>query len=484
MLEDNVCTRTVAEDLCIGCGVCAGICPKNNLVMMESSQGGYVPSSGGHCLDNCVECLKVCPFQDHEFNEDSLGENIFGGVPEIHRLPETGFYLSTYAGHVADPDHRWNGASGGMATWFLETLLRKNIVDQVCCVTSHPEANRLFQFATFTDPEEIRRSAKSVYYPIELSGALRHIRKNKGTFALIGLPCFIKAVRLAAYRSTKLRSRIAVLAGLTCGQLKTKFFAELVIRQMGLDPVKVSHLCFRDKTNATRADNFSISARSNEKIKFTNWFGVPSSAWMLGMFKPRPCTICDDVYAELADITFMDAWLPEYAHDKAGTSIVITRSGLADRIIRENGILTGECVQEEIPVERVIESQAPVLKTKRDDLALRLWVESRAGRPVPRKRVAMTKPTFLDRLIIRNAEAIRKKSFSALEKQRKSNEPGVQILMKEMRKLLLVKKWLPRLKRKNFAAGLRRRLGVIVSGLSNSKNGREGADAGNSRGGR
>lgn len=33
---------------------------------------------------------------------------------------------------------------------------------------------------------------------------------------------------------------------------------------------------------------------------------------------PRACNYCDDVFAECADVTCMDAWLPEYSQDHRG----------------------------------------------------------------------------------------------------------------------------------------------------------------------
>lgn len=456
MPENNVCTTTVAQELCVGCGVCAGVCPHNNLVMRENQDGGYVPASLGHCMPSCSECLHVCPFQDHNVNEDSLGRIIYEATPGIHYRSEIGYFLNTYVGYVADSAHRWRGASGGIATWFLKKLLLKNIVDHVICVTPNPDPRELFAFKILSHPDEIIGSAKSAYYPVELSQAIQTVRTKPGRYALIGLPCFIKAVRLAALRNLKLRKRIVVYAGLTCGHLTTKGFAESLARRMGLDPEKVTHFCFRQKAPERPALNFTVTATGERASAAIEWNDFPVFAWMSGMFKLRSCNFCDDIFAELADISFMDAWLPEYSGDSAGTSLVITRSALAHRIIREDGIENGECILRDIPVERIIESQLGRIKNKREMLRYRLWIEARAGHATPQKRVARKRPNLLDWLFILNEEAIRKRSFVALSKQRQSGEPGLTVFMKELQRDLYLRKWLYRLRKENIKSGIKR----------------------------
>jgi len=405
-----------------------------------------------------MECLAVCPFEDHETNEDSLGEALYGQVPVVRYAEEIGYYRNSYVGHVADPDHRWQGASGGMATWFLRELLVSCVVDRVICVTPNPDPNRLFRFEIISDPADLLRSAKSAYYPVELSGALHFVLENPGRYALIGLPCFVKAIRLAASRNAKIGKRIEVVAGLTCGQLKTKCFAESIARRMSLAPEQITRLCFRHKTHDRPATNFSITV-SGERLSGTiEWNNFYVMAWMTGMFKIRSCDYCDDIYSELADISFMDAWLPEYSDVSAGTSIVITRSALAEAIIQDKGIRDGACQLKPIPIARVMEAQAGVIEQKRRLLSHRLWVADRKGWPRPKKRVSQIRPNVLEYLMILNANAIRRRSFSALARQRESGKPGLDLFIMEMKPLLEVRKWLHRFKTENIRSGIRRRL--------------------------
>lgn len=457
MQENNVCTTTVMNSLCVGCGVCAGICPHGNLVMVENSERGYNPLSLGNCNANCSQCLLVCPFRDHEVNEDSLGSSIHGITPGIRHTAQTGYFIRAYAGYAAEKNHRWQGASGGMATWFLKQLMLSGIVDHVICVTSCSDPDRLFQFSILSHPEDIIRSAKSAYYPVELSGVLRKMTETPGRYAIIGLPCFVKGVRLAAIRNPKVRERIKVYAGLTCGQLKSKAFAESLARYMGLDPRSISRFCFRHKAPDRPPTNFSVTVHTDITIGSMECIGFYCFAWMSGMFKFKACDFCDDIYSELADISFMDAWLPDYSTENAGTSLIITRSLFAEQLITEAGIDQGGCILKEIPIDDVIRSQLGVIEQKRRLLAFRLWVAAAKGWHPPKKRVPPLRPSLLEYLRVLNFDAVRRKSFCALASQRQDGSPGLAVFMREMRHVLYLRKWLFRLDRNNMRSGMKRR---------------------------
>jgi len=379
---------------------------------MEWAPGGRLqPVGSGRCLPGCGACGRVCPFADGIPDETELAAGRFGAVPGIRHSPELGYYLAAFAGH-ARGGYRERGASGGLASWFLASLLEQGLVDRVVCVRGQADPARRFAYAVLDRPDAVRAAASSAYYPVDLAGAVRTMLDEEARYAVIGLPCFIKALHLAFRVRPRLRERVPFLAGLVCGQLKSRCFCESLVAALGLDPDSVEALTFRGKQVGLPATELLFRAEARGRTAVLPWSGCYGAAWSSGEFSLKACDYCDDVFAETADAVFMDAWLPEYAADGRGTSLVVARSPEALQHL-EAGRAQGALALQPMEAARVAASQADVLAQKRDLLRRRLWLASRAGAAAPRNRVDAVRPSWLERRLIRAREAVRVESAAA-----------------------------------------------------------------------
>lgn len=386
----NVCDVIVKNDLCIGCGLCTAVCPPKVLRMEFTDLGEYqaVEYKQG-CLPNCNLCLEVCPFWDRNENEDGLANSLFGQEPEMQHQPETGYYLQGFAGYAQIGSYRENGSSGGIATWLLENLLTSRTVNHVICVGSQNDPNQLFKFTVCHTPEEVRAASRSCYYPVQLSEVIQYILSNDGRYAITGLPCFVKGIRLAMNRIPKLRRRIVVICGLVCAQTQSKHYTEYLCKIKGGDPASLEKVTFRIKDPARPANDYGFRFRNRAgsvkegSIFFKEGMG---ELWLNGYFTPTACLFCDDVFAETADVTFMDAWLPQYQGDPKGHNLVLIRSKIVLNMLN-NGIAAGSLILKPIDVQEIIKSQQGGLKRKRKILSLRI-ASKRKENPqyLPRKR--------------------------------------------------------------------------------------------------
>lgn len=385
--------KTVVEGgYCIGCGACASV--SDSPIKMALDDYGRFQATLDPAIDittSKAAVISVCPFSGVGPNEDEIGRELFDENCKYH--DRIGYNLATYAGFVAEDGFRENGSSGGMGTWILTELFNHGLIDRVIHVGKHESTDadqRLFSYQVSSSIKEIRAGAKSRYYPIEMSGVLDIIRHRPGRYAIVGVPCFIKAIRLLAKENPVIREQIRFCIGLVCGHLKSSRFSEMFAWQCEIAPRDVLSINFRKKIPGKNANKYGVEVvglRNNQEVSITKpnheFYGY---LWGQGFFKYQACDYCDDVVAETADITIGDAWLPQYVKDSEGTNVIVLRHPLIQDLI-ERAMSSGRLHLDQISADDVAESQDAGLRHRREGLAYRLHLKDQAGLWRPSKRV-------------------------------------------------------------------------------------------------
>jgi coenzyme F420-reducing hydrogenase beta subunit len=377
----------VKAGLCIGCGSCIALAVPGEAAMGWNRYGQFEPRGADSWLRAPTSAFsRTCPFSPLASDETVLARDRFPDAAVED--PLIGRFMAAYVGHAAEDGFREHGSSGGMATWTARELLRLGLVDGVVHVTENsPTAGEpLFRYRVSRTEEDVRLGGKSRYYPVELSAVLDEMRAVPGRYAVVGIPCFIKAIHLLCRQDTVIRGRVAFTLGLFCGHMKSARMVESFAWQMGVGEGNVARIDYRVKDPTRPASWYRAQLiLKDSEVRAEDWWNLADGDWGAGFFQNPACSFCDDVVAETADISFGDAWVEPYSSDGRGTNVVIARSPVLDaqlRAAREEGRVALDPVDSAF----VVETQAAGLRQRREGLAYRLtW---RAFFPRPRKRVA------------------------------------------------------------------------------------------------
>src|SRR5438270_3154774 len=373
----------VGSSLCVGCGACASM---DDAASMEWDADGFLkpigPAQwhGGRRLS----FGRTCPMSPNAPDEDAIAYREF---PEAARDdPAIGRFDAAYVGHAAEDAYRAQGSSGGLVSWVAAQLLDSGAVDGVAhVVPADPASGRLFEYRISRTPEELLQGAKSRYYPVELSAVLREVRAVEGRYAIIGIPCFIKAVRLLQRAEPLLRERIAFTLGIFCGHMKSRHMVESFAWQLGTELRNVQAIDYRLKDPSRPANWYRAQLELTDgSTAEQDWWHLADGDWGAGFFQNSACDYCDDVVAETADIAFGDAWVEPYSSDGRGTNVVVVRSASLHALVRR-GIDQGRLKLHPVDAKFVQATQAAGLRHRRQGLAYRLTWRRRGI--VPRKRV-------------------------------------------------------------------------------------------------
>lgn len=388
MRNNKTIAEVVKNGLCTGCGTCVGICPNNAVEMtIDHRKGIYVPHLDKEKCNQCGLCFEVCP--GHAVNFKQLNLEIFGREPEDSLL---GNYLNCCVGYSTDYDIRYDSTSGGLVTQLLIFALHEGMIDGAL-VTRMRKNNPLEPepFIARTR-EEIIEASKAKYCPVPANIALKEILNSKegGKVVVVGLPCHIHGVRKAMMVSGKLREKIVLLLGLFCNHTPSFLATDYILYKMKVKREQVKRFNYR---GGGSPGTMKISLESGELLSLLlpdYWGGGFGS-----FFYPLRCLACIDALSELADISFGDAWLPEFRNDKAGTSIIVSRTQAGEQLL-QSAISRGVIELNDIKPIRVVQAQSGLLNRKKAGVNAYISISAAFRRKMPVYAANLPKPQIKD----------------------------------------------------------------------------------------
>lgn len=417
-LQDEI-APVLASGACVGCGACA-VAGAGSISMSRDADGASI----AQVVDTTKPIRRatgICPFSANALNEDEHGARLFRHAPHYDKA--LGHFEATWAGYCSSSDSRASGSSGGLTSWFLAEAMAQGLIDAVVHVQPS-SCGDLFSYRVSRSQEQIRAGAKTRYYSVHFADAIAEVSSSGERFAIVGVPCFIKAARNLALADPNLSKNMILTVSLVCGHMKSAGFAESLAWQAGVPPSQLTAVDFRVKLDELSANQYGFGAhrRGDSEMTVVPMAKLAGRRWDGGYHRLKACDYCDDVFGETADISFGDAWLPEFSKDPLGTNVVVARSAIALKLVK-GGMDSGALSLVDLAPDRAVASQAGGLRDRREGLAYRLFLDDRAKRWRPIKRVTAQSENIrgLRKINYRLRRIVRHRSAASLRLCKKIN---------------------------------------------------------------
>jgi coenzyme F420 hydrogenase subunit beta len=384
LLHDAV----ISQGLCARCGICAGVCPADGIAFDRQN----FPILTGQC-SSCGFCVACCPGAD--VNLPFLAQELSGKQDKPGPL---GHIEAAYVAHAADQQTRLAGASGGLITALLLFLLSVGQIDGALVVEADPERLHLTKGVVATSPAAICNAAQSKYCVTPSMAALREIRRRKGRFAVVALPCQVHGLRKLAHVDPKLSAKIHVILGLCCSCTMSGAAWQEALQAKGIRREDVARFEFRGGgwpggMFVRRKDGGSAPLH-------------PSAAYgtvvnvMFRLFGPERCRLCVDGAAELADVSFGDFWAFDYADEfsKLESCVQVFQRTAKGREMLQAAAKAGAIVLHPLPADRISARTVAMVRGKRSRMAVQTAKRRRRGLPIPDYHAVMQDPGLQDHL--------------------------------------------------------------------------------------
>ena len=378
MKNQNI-QHIVKERLCIGCGLCAAICPVSCITMTWGTTKQWIPFLNTNKCINCGQCYRICPNEISNLEkvgkEACLYEKLYG-------LKCDAFH-SYYISYEINTENRLRSASGGLTTTLLKSLLVHKKVD--CVIAAKAKKGQIgephFEATICRTPAELDECRSSSYGPVNYEHVLREFIHSDELYSVVALPCILRALDTLPLSA---RERLKYTIGISCSHNVTDQFGDYMARRHSVKGRTEFHINYRDKKNIPDANNFNTAfyLGSNAEVRTPRMLNGFNPAWRGYWFAYEGCLYCPDFYAAGADISVKDAW-GRLSEDPKGITLCIVRNNEIEqwlKKLRDDGTLYLEACD----VDEIQKSQDSTAIFKQINFLAR-WHQKKSLNPLVKK---------------------------------------------------------------------------------------------------
>jgi len=337
----------VDENLCIQCGMCSALCPKN-CISIKKNNYDYLPQiEKAKCVD-CSLCSKVC-------SKSCLG--VSKNSSTVNEEYILGDYINIYHAKTKDKNILKSSVSGGIVTTIIKRLLEKDIYDSAFLLDKYSYETQL-QTVRFTKNESLINTPKSRYLTVSHYNSVKYIKEHPNEkIILVGTSCIISSF-LKLIQILNLNRDNYLFIGLFCDKTMNYGVYEYFKQHKASKNKVLKNLLFRTKEAGNWPGNIRLEYEDGSIIDLDKKERMKVKEY----FVPERCLYCLDKLNKNADISVGDNYIPEF-FDEEGMNCVVIRTKKADELWT---VLSKEFIFAEDKKEKLIQAQGVNARIKKN----------------------------------------------------------------------------------------------------------------------
>ncbi|MBK9118506.1 MAG: Coenzyme F420 hydrogenase/dehydrogenase, beta subunit C-terminal domain [Phycisphaerales bacterium] len=362
--------EVIDAGLCTRCGTCIGACPHGALSVPDLL-GDCLPQRTDACADCNAECYTGCSGRYVDF--PALNHVLHGHQPEH---PLIGSYRGLYVAHATDAAVRQGGASGGLATAFLQHLFAQQKIAGAYVMGMDALRPYLPEPRLATTFAEAQTAAQSKYVVRPYNVLFRDIAPEGEPLAYVGVPCQVHSLRKLQQAGHPVARRFRYVIGIYCGNILHFASTRSFLAKQGVHNLaEVQSLAFRA---GEWPGNMRVELKSGRVIEMPKFH----ANYLIPFYIMKRCLQCTDLANEFADVSCGDAWAPVYEERGKGFSMLVVRTGTGQQLFEELCAAGGISAQP-LSYDDTVAMHSHGLDLKKRGAFLRIGAGVARGRPVP-----------------------------------------------------------------------------------------------------
>jgi len=344
--------------LCSGCGVCAYL-QSQAIEMVDVLGHGRRPRARdpeSRTLPDGDGAI-ACPGSGLSCSPPGRDEDVITDL-----WAGWGRVAALWEGHAADPEIRFAGSSGGVATALGWYAMDACGYEGVLHVGAKSDAPHLNETAVSRSRADLLKRTGSRYAPASPCDGLMEIERGAGPFLFIAKPCDVAAAMNARELRPDLDRNLAMTVAFFCAGTPSTAGTLDLLKRMGVpSPDRLRSLRYRGNGWPGLATaNFVGESGQETSAQLTyeeSWGGV------LTKHVQWRCRLCADHTGEFADISVGDPWYREMTPGEPGSSLIIGRTERGRRFI-ESAIAAGYLLARPVDPSILPRSQPNLLRAR------------------------------------------------------------------------------------------------------------------------